>query len=146
MISKRWSYPFIVGGVLSLGLGSGCAKDEPAPVRVARQFAAAARYGDVDQVLEMVDRQTRARVQHAAERASDQVGGRRNIEPEEMLQVVEVDPRFQVASVELGNNDDQRATVLLTGADGTVVSLELVNEDGAWLVHLPLPRGPMSAP
>ena len=146
MISKRWSHPFILGGVLTLAVVSGCAKDDPAPVRVAKQFAAAARYGDVDQVLEMVDQQTRARGQQAAERASDQVGGRRNIEPEEMLQVVEVDPRFQVAKVELGNNDEQRAVVNLTGADGTVVSLELVNEDGAWRVHLPLPRGPMSAP
>lgn len=112
----------------------------------AKAFANAARIGDVEQVLAMADAQTVARVQQAAERAGDQVGGRRVIEPTEMMQVVDVDPRFQIAKAELSQGDEQRATVRLEGADGTSHVVELVNEEGAWRVRLPLPRGPMGEP
>jgi len=133
------------GSLLAVAL-AGCGEDEPEPVTTARAFARAARVGDVEQVLALVDEQTRARVQQAAERASDQVGGRRNIEPAEMLQVVEVDPRFQVASAEVEESDSERAVVRLTGADGSTHSLQLVHDEGGWRVRLPLPRDPMSEP
>ncbi|MCA9705973.1 MAG: hypothetical protein KDK70_09020 [Myxococcales bacterium] len=123
-----------------------CGSDEPPPVTAARAFARAAQAGDVETLLTMVDAQTAARVGHAAERASDQVGGRRNVEPQEMLQVVDVDPRFQVAAAELRSGDDQRAEVQLTGSDGRTHSLELINEEGAWRVRPPLPPGPVSEP
>lgn len=134
--------------VLAAGLGvvggpTACGEDEPPPVTAARAFARAIRMGDVKTMLTLVDTQTVTRVSQAAERASDQVGGRRSVEPMEMLQVVDVDPRFQIASAELREGDDQRAVVQLTGADGTVHSLELINEDGAWRVLLPRPPGPI---
>lgn len=144
--ARRWVRPVVLGGLLVITAASGCGEDEPEPVRVARDFAEAVSYRDVDQILEMVDAQTVARIQQAAERASDQVGGRRNVEVQEMLQVVDVDPRLQVASVELAQDDGQRATVRLTGADGTEHLLELVNEEGTWKVRLPGPRGPMGEP
>ncbi|MCX4242782.1 hypothetical protein [Paraliomyxa miuraensis] len=143
----------VLCGVLGLGglAGGavGCGEDEPPPVRVARKFALAVGMGDMDQVLALVDGQTAARVQQAAERASDQVGGRRNIEPREMLQVVDVDPRSLGGKAELVQplaGDEQRAVVALTGLDGTSHTLELIQEHGEWRVHLPLPRGPMVEP
>lgn len=136
----------LLAGPLLLGSGLGCAEDEPEPVQVARSFAEAVRYRNVEQILELVDAQTVARTEQAAERASDQVGGRRNIETEEMIQVVDVDARFQVASAQLRSDDGHEAVVVLVGSDGTEHSLSMVNEDGAWKVRLPLPRGPMGEP
>jgi hypothetical protein len=101
------------------------------------------RAGEVEEVLALLDAPTVAHVEQAAVRASDQVGGRRSVEPQEMLQVVDVDPRFQVVEAELVQGDERQAVVRLTGVDGSAHSLSLVEEDGSWLVHLPLPRAPM---
>lgn len=125
--------------------GYGCGDEEPEPVRVARAYASAVQRGDTQAVLDLVESRLAERVQQAAERASDQVGGRRTIGPEEMLQIVDVDPRFQVRGVELVSDDGSRATVRLVGADATTTELELVNEDGQWHVVVPLPAGPANA-
>ncbi len=130
-------------GLALTGLAlTGCADEEPEPVSVARAYVRAMQGGDTEAVLALADAQTVARVRQASERASDQVGGRRNIESQEMLQVVDVDPRLQVASMELVNNSGEQATVKLTSADGSEQTLTLVNENGAWRVTLPLPRAP----
>ncbi len=135
--------------VWALGLSAatlGCGEEEPPPVSTAREFVQAVRAGEVEQVLALLDTPAVEYVAQAAERASDQVGGRRNVEPQEMLQVVGVDPHFQVGEAEVVESDEKRAVVRLHGADGTSQSLELVNENGSWRVHLPLPRAPMVEP
>jgi len=138
-----WAAP--LGVAVALAVAS-CGSDEPPAVTAARAFVDAARLGDVEEILTMVDRATAARVAQAAERASDQVGGRRSLESPEMLQVVDVDPRFQVAEAELSHGDDTQAVVQLTGADGSTHALQMVNEDGAWRVRLPAPQGAMGQP
>jgi hypothetical protein len=125
-------------GVLVLG----CGEDEPPPVQAARRFVHALQAGEVEKVLAMLDAEAVDYVTQAAERASNQVGGRRSVEPQEMLQVVEIDPHFQVKAAELVEGDDRRALVRLHGADDTTRALDLVNENGKWLVNLPLPRTP----
>jgi hypothetical protein len=90
-------------------------------------------------MLDLIDNRAREVLQTAAHRASDQVGGRRNIDPHEMLQVVDVDPRFQVAEAELLEADDRQARVRLIGVDGTEHELRLVYEDDAWKVSIPVP-------
>lgn len=144
---RRWARPVVLGGLLMVGVGA-CGEEVPEPVRVARAYAEAVRYQDVEDILPLVDSQTVARLEQAAERASDQVGGRRSIEPVEMVQVVDVDPRFYVdtKASELVHDDGTNAVVELTGTDGSKHRIELVNEDGAWKVRLPLPRGPMGEP
>ncbi|MBL4689312.1 MAG: hypothetical protein JKY37_32265 [Nannocystaceae bacterium] len=117
----------------------GCRAEEPEPVVAAKRFAVAIKRGDVQTLLELVEAPVAERLASAAARASDQVGGRRNIEPHEMLQIVDVDPTFQVAKAELVESDAQTATVRLTGADGKTHDLGLVNEDGQWHVVVPLP-------
>lgn len=137
----------VLGLLVALpGLALGCGDEEPAPVQAARQFAQAVRAGEVEEVLAMVDAPTVAHVEQAAVRASDQVGGRRSVEPQEMLQVVDVDPHFQVDEAELVEGDAHQAVVRLTGADGTAHLLTLIQENGSWKVHLPLPRAPMVEP
>jgi hypothetical protein len=126
----------LLGGVAS----SACGDEEPAPVVTAKQFANAVRAGDVEQVMDLMDSQAVARLEDAAQRASDQVGGRRAVEAHEMLQIVDVDPSFQVKSAELTAADDSAAVVVLSGADGRTYDMQLVNEDGQWRVRIAAPQ------
>jgi hypothetical protein len=140
---------------MSLGLGVGCKTKESEPVAVARKFAETARRGDVEGMLALVERSAVERLIDAAETASDQVGGRRSIEPNEMLQIVGVDRTVAVADAELIEESGQTAQVELTMTDGRRVRLELVweqansgdehgDEDnearpGGWKVRIPVP-------
>lgn len=130
------------GGALALAalLASGCGEEEPPPVQAARRFVQAVQSGEVEGVLAMLDAEAVAYVERAAVGASDQVGGRRSVEPSEMLQVVDVDPHFQVKGAELVEGNEQRALVRLHGADDSTRALDLVQENGTWKVNLPLPR------
>jgi hypothetical protein len=143
--------------VLTLGSsGFACKADEAEPVAVARAFAEAARRGDVDAMLAVIERPAVDQLALAAERASDQVGGRRSIEPGEMLQIVGVDRTIAVASAELLDDDGERAHVELTMTDGRTIRLELVWEQaiagdddsparaGGWKVRIPMPNGATS--
>ena len=136
-------------------LGVGCSK-ESEPVSVARSFADTARRGDVDGMLAVIEGPAVERLEAAAERASDHVGGRRSIEAAEMLQIVGVDRSVAVAGAELLDDNGERAHVELTMTDGRTLRLELVweqpntpeDEDsgagsqgraGGWKVRIPLP-------
>lgn len=130
--------------VLALVLVLGCRAKESEPVAVARAFAESVRRGDVEAMLAVVERSAVERVQQAAETASDQVGGRRVIEPSEMLQIVGSDRTLAVAGVELIDESETLAHVELTMTDGRNVRLELVREptaddEGAWKVRIPIP-------
>jgi len=136
---------------LGLGLGLACKAKESEPVAVARKFADTARRGDVEGMLAVVEYAAVERVAQAAEAASDQVGGRRAIEPSEMLQIVGVDRTVAVAEAELIDEDGELAHVELTMTDGRRVRLELVWEQaiagdehnearaGGWKVRIPVP-------
>lgn len=141
---------------LGLGLGLACKAKESEPVAVARKFADTARRGDVEGMLAVVESAAVERVAEAAETASDQVGGRRAIEPSEMLQIVGVDRTVAVAEAELIDDNGELAHVELTMTDGRRLRLELVWEQanshqtdagdengegrpGGWKVRIPVP-------
>ncbi|MCA9697953.1 MAG: hypothetical protein KC431_10550 [Myxococcales bacterium] len=148
----------LLGAWLVLGpMTAGCAKAESEPVAVARTFAEAARRSDVRGMMAVLERPAVQQLEQAAERASDQVGGRRNIEPAEMLQIVGVDRTIAVAGAELLDQDERLAHVELTTTDGRAIRIELVWEPsdeaenanegepaGSWKVRVPLP-GPAGA-
>ncbi len=124
----------------------GCGNEkEAAPVVAAREFAAAMQRGDAKQVIGLLEDGAVERLELAAARASDQVGGRRNIEVYEMLQVVDVPNSFQVAKAELITGDDRTAQVALTAADGTKHLLDMVHQDGGWRVRVQIPGAPGDA-
>ena len=147
---------------LCLGLSPSllaCGPDESEPESVARRFAEIARRGDVVAMLEVVERPAVERVERAAARARDQVGGRRSIETPEMLQIVGVDRTMAVADTELLDDDGEVAHVELTMTNGEVLRLELVWEQalagdddsparpGGWKVRIPLPaKGARAVP
>lgn len=124
---------------LVLVLGLACGEKDPAPVVAAKAYANAMNSGDVKALLPLLDRAAVERIEQSAGQASDHVGGRRNIEPHEMLQIVDVPSSFQVADAELVVGDEESAQVRLTAADGTQHLLDLVLQDGTWRVRVPLP-------
>lgn len=127
--------------VLGLGLSglSGCGEKDPPPVTAAKAYASAMNRGDVKALLLLLEGAAVERIEQSAGHASDHVGGRRNIEPYEMLQIVDVPASFQVAEAELVVGDAESAQVRLTAADGSEHLLELVLQDGSWRVRVPLP-------
>lgn len=132
-----------LGTALVVGLAlAGCSESEPEPVAAAKRFASAVRRGDVEALLPLLEHATLERLEQAAERASDQVGGRRSIEAQEMLQIVDVAPELQIAEAEVLESTDTNAKVQLTGASGVQHVLHLVYEDGAWRVSIPVPPTP----
>ncbi len=137
--SRRFVCALALIGTLSV---VGCS-EEPAPIVAAKRFASAVQARDTQAILELVDAQTLGYVDRSAERASDQIGGRRSVDPSEMLQVVDVDGRFAVVKAELLSDSGDAATVRLVGADGTEHDLQLVLEDESWKVVLPTPPVPV---
>lgn len=136
---------------------SACARKDAEPVAVAKQFAEASRRGDVEGMMAVLERPAVERLEQAAERASDQVGGRRSIAPEEMLQIVGVDRTIAVVDAKLVDQTDTLAHVEMKTTDGKTVRIELIWETaqndaspdegeststGAWKVRVPLPSSP----
>lgn len=120
-------------------LSGACGGRRNDPVGAAQAFTAAVQRGDMKAVLPLVERAAAERLAAAAAQASDQVGGRREIPPAEMLQIVDVDPNFELATTELLDNDGSLAHVRLIGSQQETHTLTLVLEDGAWHVRLPTP-------
>lgn len=130
-------------------LSGACSDRRSDPVRTAQAFTAAIQRGDMDAVYPLLERAAAERLVAAAAEASDQVGGRRRIEPAEMLQIVDVDPNFELASAELegdppGADDGAIARVRLLGSERESHVLTLVLEGGAW--HVRIPQPPVQAP
>lgn len=131
-------------------LSGACGDRSADPVRAAQAFTAAVQRGDMDAVYPLLERAATEQLAAAAAQASDQVGGRRRIEPAEMLQIVDVDPNFELASAELVEGDADLADaqdgavvrVRLLGSQQESYTLTLVREDGAWRVRIPLPPVP----
>lgn len=133
-----------MAGLLSFA-SAACRDEDEAPIAAARAFTAAAQRGDVKQMLPLLERGVVAHLEAAAEQASDQVGGRRGIEVHEMLEFVAAEPGFAIASAELLDNDGATAHVELVGPEDQRHVLELVLQDGAWRVRVPIPPTPIGA-
>jgi len=149
---------FALAGALVLGsVGMACARQDAEPVTVAKRFAESARRGDVEAMMAVLERPAVARLERAAERASDQVGGRRSIAAAEMLQIVGVDRSISITEATLVDQSEQLAHVDLGTTAGQTIRIELVWEpaedpaegepqedasEGSWKVRIPLPSLP----
>ncbi len=127
-------------GLLAVVCLSACGSRGPAdPVAVAQQFAQAVQRRDSATIVELCDESSAQELSVRAQRASDQVGGRRTIEPREMLQVEGFDPLRQFSGAELVSNEGDTAVVRLTDISGETTELTLVFEHDSWHVQIPLP-------
>lgn len=125
--------------VLAFVIALACGEKEAPPVKAARAFASAMQNRDVKAVLPLLEQGALERLEHEAAQASDHVGGRRNIEPHEMLQIVDIPESFQVAKAELVTGDEESAQVRLIAADGSETLIDMVAQDGRWRVRVPQP-------
>ncbi|MGB1276893.1 MAG: hypothetical protein ACPG77_14200 [Nannocystaceae bacterium] len=117
-----------------------CGAREPSdPVAVAQAFANAVQQRDSKAIVKYLDEATVLALTVRAQRASDQVGGRRTVETWEMLQVDGFDPLRQFSSAELVGDPSDTAVVRLTDNSGQTADLTLVFERETWHVQIPLP-------
>jgi len=128
-----------------VGLGAvaclfGCQPAVEDPVRAASRFAAAARNGQGVSLWPYLSADTRATLEREAERASNQIGERRNIAPSEMLQIVDV-PTFDPRRIpELRSRSDAEAEVVFFDMTGEEYPVNMFFEEGHWRVRLALER------
>lgn len=114
----------------------GCDYGETDATQVASRFAAAARYGQGASIWPHLSRASRAVLEAEAERASNQIGDRRNVAPHEMLQIVDVPALDGRRLPTLARDGDARATVTFFGVDGGEYPVQMILEGGAWKVAL----------
>lgn len=133
---------------LSLTASSACGGQSEDAEQAARAFISAVRSRDAGKVVARLDAPTRAKIDQMAELATDRVGGRRTVLAEEIVQVVSVDPDFDVAAVEVFELDADHVRVELTAPDGATEQVEMVREPEGWRVRLVLPANlaPVPAP
>jgi hypothetical protein len=124
---------------LLLGNSLACTAKESEPIVIARAYVGATLSGDSAQMIELLDGSVVAALESAAQRATDQIGGRRTIAAEEILQVTRTNPFFVIDSIQEISNDGERAVVEVIGVSGESVRLDLVRSESGWRVWLRVP-------
>jgi len=127
--------------VASLVALTSCRGDdaEARAIRTAKAFVSAVRTSDSKALVTLLEADAVAQLEGAAARASEHVGGRRTNEAHEMVQVIDLDPLFQVERVEVVNLDAQLAVLEVKATSGEKQTLTLVDEEGQWKVRVPSP-------
>ena len=116
----------------------GCQPAVEDPIRAASRFVAVAGYGQGVSIWPHLSAETRRILEREAERASNQIGERRNIAPSEMLQIVDV-PTFDPRRIpELRSQSDTTAEVVFFDMEGTEYPVKMFLEEEHWRVNLPL--------
>ena len=122
-----------------LAISLGCHSESDDVLVVAKQFASAVQRKDIPTILKISEQTRIDRLEKAAERASDQIGGRRQVEVREMLQIVGTNSVFAAETFEVTRIQDDRAKVLVTGVSGESFELDMIRQGGLWRVIIPVP-------
>jgi hypothetical protein len=134
---------FLRGNKLVCSFGAaawllGCQPSVEDPIRAASRFVAVAGYGQGVSIWPHLSEKTRLILEREAERASNQIGERRNISPSEMLQIVDV-PTFDPRRIpELRSRSETTAEVVFFDMKGTEYPVKMFLEEEQWRVNLPL--------
>jgi len=117
--------------------GKGCRVEDSSPQGVARSFAAASRAGDRKAVYNMLGPKTRARLDEAAKRSTDLVGGSRRFKPLDLVGVSKPGETPAPKEFVLKSKDGDQAVVEVVSADDARHLLTLVRVDGTWKIEVP---------
>lgn len=137
--SRRRAVAAAVTALLAMALaaavaGRGCRGEDDLPEGTVRAFAAAARAHDRDALYELLGPATRARLESAARRATELVGGQR-FAPQDLIRS-DLD-RLGPVRVLRVEQDGARAVVEVADELDQPAAIELVKVDGHWRIELP---------
>lgn len=117
--------------------GRSCSVDDNAPEGVVRDFAAAADADDREALYELLGPETRARLEAAAKRATDLVGGSQRYSALDMISVGRSSETPPPKDFVLEERGEERAVVVVIGASGERARVTVVRVNGRWLIELP---------
>lgn len=113
--------------------GRGCGGEDATPDGAVRAFAAAARAGNRETMLELLGPRTRAWLDKAAARGSQMVGGTPGFQP---VDLIGVRPSSGAARIAVRSEQDGVARVEVVDEQGNRSDLEVVEVDGRWRIEL----------
>jgi len=113
--------------------GRGCGGADQTPDGAVRAFAAAARAGDREAMLELLGPDTRAWLAQNAARGSQMVGGARGFHPVDLLGT---GPASGAARIAVRSREGGVARVEVVDEQGNRSDLEVVEVDGRWRLEL----------
>jgi hypothetical protein len=113
--------------------GRGCGGADQTPDGAVRAFAAAARAGDRETMLELLGPKTRRWLDEAAASGSRMVGGARGFRP---IELIGVGPASGAARIAVRSEEGGVARVEVVDEQGNRSDLEVVEVDGRWRVEL----------
>lgn len=140
--SRRNAITAVASAVAAVALavavaGRSCDVDDSSPQAAAREFAAAANAGDRDAVYRLLGPETQRRLQIAAQRATDLVGGSQRYQALDMISISRSSDTPPPKDFILRDHSPSRATVEIVSVSGERARVQVVRVDGAWRIELP---------
>ncbi len=140
--SRRSAIAAVASALAAMALaaavaGRSCQVDDDTPEAAVRNFAAAASADDREAIYELLGPETRRRLEIAAKRATDLVGGSKRYDPLDMISIgksIDAPPPRDFA---VKARSDSRAIVEILGAMGERSQVTVVNVNGHWRIEIP---------
>jgi hypothetical protein len=117
--------------------GRSCQVEEDTPEAAVREFAAAAGADDREALFRMFGPETRKRLEAAAKRATDLVGGSERYSPLDMISINRSRDMPPPKDFVVKEQGEALATVEIIGAMGERSEVTVVRENGRWHIELP---------
>ena len=140
--SRRNAITAAAGAVAAVALavavaGRSCNVDSSSPQAAVRDFSAAANAGDREAVYRLLGPETQRRLDVAAKRATDLVGGPRRYSALDMISIGRSSDTPPAKDFILRQHTDARATVEVVSVSGERSFVQVVKVDGRWRIELP---------
>jgi hypothetical protein len=140
--SRRNAVTAVASAVAAVALavavaGRSCDVDNDSPRAAARDFATVASAGDRSAVFRLLGPETQKRLEQAAKRATDLVGGSRRYSPLDMISISRSSDTPPPNDFILRERSESRATVEIVSASGERARVQVVKVGGQWRIELP---------
>lgn len=117
--------------------GRSCGVDESGPIAAVREFATAANAGDRDAIYHLLGPETQRKLEIAARRATDLVGGARRYDALDLISISRSADAPAPKEFNLLERSESRAVVEVVSRSGERDRLNVVKIDGQWRIELP---------
>ena len=117
--------------------GRSCDVDDSSPQAAVRDFSDAANAGDREAVFGLLGPETQQRLEAAAQRATDLVGGARRYQALDMISISRSSDASPPKDFILRSQSEGRAIVEIVGSSGERAQVHVVKVKGRWRIELP---------